>query len=138
MLVNNANKFGTIFLPCFQKNTMGFPSPAADYSEQRINLNDLIRHPVATYFFEVDNDSMKEAFIPPRSRLVVDRSVRPANGSIVVAIVNGEYVIRRLKVKGTERLLVADSEKIRPVRLEEDVADVWGVVTYIIINAREV
>lgn len=117
---------------------MGFPSPAAEYSEQRVDLNELIKHPVATYFFDVDNDSMKEAFIPPHSKLVVDRSLRPGNGSIVVAVVNGEYVIRRLKVKGTERLLMADNEKVRPVALAEDGADVWGVVTYIIINAKEV
>ncbi len=117
---------------------MGFPSPAADYSEQRIDLNELIRHPVATYFFEVDNDLMKEAHIPSGARLVVDRSLRPASGSIVVAVVNGEWVIRRLKVRGTERMLVAENPKVRPVPLNGEEADVWGVVTYIIINGREV
>jgi DNA polymerase V len=117
---------------------MGFPSPAAEYSEQRINLNELIRHPLATYFFTVENDTMKDSCIPSGCRLVVDRSVRPSNGSIVVAIANGEYLVRRLKIKGSERLLIADSASVKPVPLNEEGADVWGVVTYIIINAKQV
>jgi SOS-response transcriptional repressor LexA len=59
------------------------------------------------------------------------------NGSIVVAVSEGEHLVRRLRIRGTERLLVADNEKIRPIHLSEDGADVWGVVTYIIVNAKE-
>src|SRR5690349_341801 len=69
----------------------GFPSPAADYLEERIDINKvLIRHPLSTFLIECEGDSMKDAFIPPKAKLLIDRSLRPRNGDIVLAVLDGE------------------------------------------------
>src|SRR5580698_4293805 len=73
----------------------GFPSPAADYQEKRIDLNEeLIQHPDATFIVESDGYSMVNAFIPPKAKLLVDRSLVAKNGDIVVAAINGEFTIK--------------------------------------------
>ena len=76
----------------------GFPSPALDYLEDRIDLSkDLIRHPASTFIVECTGDSMMGAFIPPKARLVVDRSLTPVNGNIVVAVLNGEFTVKFIR-----------------------------------------
>src|SRR4051812_5693432 len=74
----------------------GFPSPASDYMEERIDLNQLlIKNPSATFFVKVEGESMIDAFIPPKALLVVDRSVHALSGDIVVAVVSGEFTVKR-------------------------------------------
>ncbi|MEJ7672703.1 MAG: S24 family peptidase [Chitinophagaceae bacterium] len=76
----------------------GFPSPAADYSEERIDLNKtLIKHPLSTFLIECEGTSMVNAFIPPKAKLLIDRSITPKNGDIVLAVLNGEFTVKYLK-----------------------------------------
>ena len=76
----------------------GFPSPALDYREERIDLDkELIRHPLSTFIVECTGDSMMGAFIPSKARLLVDRSLNAVNGNIVVAILNGEFTVKFIR-----------------------------------------
>ena len=115
----------------------GFPSPAEDYIEKKLDLNEqLIRNPAATFFVRVDGDSMRDAGIASGDILVVDRSQEVRNNAIVIAAVNGELTVKRLK-KARSRLWLVPENPDFPV-LEigpETQFDVWGVVTYIIHKA---
>lgn len=116
----------------------GFPSPADDYAEGQLDLNDLlIKRPAATFFVRVTGDSMIGAGIHERDLLVVDRSLEPENGSIVVAIIDGELTVKRLRRRRTgegERLtLEAANSRYPTLELAPDSdAQIWGVVTYAI------
>jgi DNA polymerase V len=118
----------------------GFPSPAGDYMEDRINLDKaLIKHPTATFLFQIKGESMIGAFIPPSCRVIVDRLVKPKNGSIVLAVVDGEFTVKRLVIRGAARQLQPENPKYKPIVLTEDLQfEIWGVVTYIITDAKEV
>lgn len=116
----------------------GFPSPAEDYVEKHLDLNELvIRHPAATFYVRVEGDSMRDAGIQSGDLLVVDRSLEPANGKIVVAVVNGEFTVKRIKVDGSGLSLVPENANYpsMPVSAEADF-QVWGVVTYVIHRAQ--
>jgi DNA polymerase V len=109
----------------------GFPSPAADHTQKRIDLNEhLIRNKEATYLFRVKGDSMTGAGIYEGDTLLVDRSIDPKHNNIVIAQLNGEFTVKRLYRRGGVVKLIADNP-IYPVRLikEEDDFLVWGVVT---------
>ena len=110
----------------------GFPSPAADHTQERVDLNkELIRNKDATYLFRVKGDSMTGAGIYEGDTLVVDRSVTPKHNHIVLALLNNEFTVKRLYRRGGVVKLVAENN-IYPVRLikEEDDFVVWGVVTF--------
>jgi len=109
----------------------GFPSPAADHTEERIDLNkQLIRNKAATYIFRVKGDSMTGAGIYEGDALLVDRSMDPKHNNIVVAQLNNEFTVKRLYRRGGVVKLIAENP-IYPPRLikEEDDFIVWGVVT---------
>ena len=117
---------------CTWKVPAGFPSPAADHSQERVDLNkELIRNKDATYLFRVKGDSMTGAGIYEGDTLVVDRSVTPKHNHIVLALLNNEFTVKRLYRRGGVVKLVAENN-IYPVRLikEEDDFVVWGVVTF--------
>ena len=117
---------------CTWKVPAGFPSPAADHTQERVDLNkELIRNKDATYLFRVKGDSMTGAGIYEGDTLVVDRSVTPKHNHIVLALLNNEFTVKRLYRRGGIVKLVAESN-IYPVRLikEEDDFVVWGVVTF--------
>jgi len=110
----------------------GFPSPAEDYVEGRIDLSrDLVRHPLATYYVRVDGDSM-EPLIRPGALLLVDRMVEAAEGDIVVARVGDELCVKRLHMEesGQIRLLSENSAYGLIVIAEEVDFEVWGRVMY--------
>ncbi len=109
----------------------GFPSPAEDYIEQRLDLNELlIQHPAATFFVRVNGDSMTGAGINHNDILIVDRSLEPVSGKIVIAIVNGEFTVKRLVHQGDSCQLVAENPQYPPLLISEDSnCEVWGVVT---------
>ncbi len=122
----------TIKRPLFSSGvSAGFPSPAEDYIEQRLDLNELlIQHPAATFFVRVNGDSMIGAGIHHDDILIVDRSLEPVSGKIVIAIVNGEFTVKRLVHKGASSQLVAENPDYPPVELSEDSnCEIWGVVT---------
>lgn len=118
---------------------MGFPSPAADYIEDRIDLNEILApNPLSTFFFRNDGVNMVNAFIPPKALLVVDRSQTPVNGSIVVAVVNGEFVVRYLVINEIKCLLVAANPKVADIVLTGDLStEIWGVVTGIVTQTKD-
>ena len=125
-----------MLLACFGFIPAGFPSPAGDYMEEAINLNDhLIEHPAATFYFRADGESMIGAHIPQGALLVVDRSLKAKNGSIVVAVVNGEFTVKRLE-KGLNRMrLLPENPRFKPIEITEEMqCEVWGVVRAIVID----
>lgn len=116
---------------CCWKVPAGFPSPAADHTQERIDLNkQLIRNKEATYIFRVKGDSMTGAGIYEGDALLVDRSMDPKHNHIVVAQLNNEFTVKRLYRRGGVVKLIAENP-IYPPRLikEEDDFIVWGVVT---------
>jgi DNA polymerase V len=115
----------------------GFPSPADDFIEQTLDLNDLlITNAPATFFVRASGHSMTGAGIFPNTLLVVDRSLKPANGRIVVAVVDGELTVKRLKkLRGGGVELVAEHADYEPIRFTEGrELVVWGVVKAVISN----
>ncbi len=92
------------------KVSAGFPSPAADYEDKRLYINDyLIRNPVSTFFFPVEGDSMEGAEIFAGDILVVDKSISPQHGHVVVAFVDGERLVKRLYSRAGRVALLADN-----------------------------
>lgn len=111
----------------------GFPSPAADYVEQRIDLNELlIQHPSATYFVKASGDSMIEAGISDGDLLVVDSSRKADHGDIVIAAVDGEFTVKRLQLRPTIQLNPMNSAYSPIIVGSEETLDVFGVVTFIV------
>ncbi|NMQ18897.1 translesion error-prone DNA polymerase V autoproteolytic subunit [Candidatus Competibacter phosphatis] len=112
----------------------GFPSPADDDVEGRLDLNQhLIRHPAATFFVRVSGESMLGAGIHPGDLLVVDRALEPAHGKVVIAVVNGELTVKRLCIRDGQVRLLAENERYAPIVLSGDMdLQIWGVVTNVI------
>ena len=109
----------------------GFPSPADDYIEDRLDLNELlVNNKAATFFLRVKGDSMINAGIHHGDIIVVDRSVQPGNRSIVVAVVDGELTVKRLVTRSGVAELHAENPKYAPICLQEGQdLTIWGVVT---------
>lgn len=112
----------------------GFPSPADDYVEGSLDLNKyLIKHPAATFFVRVAGDSMINAGIHPDDILIVDRSLDAVDKKVIIAIVNGELTVKRIRKKKDGIYLVAENENYKPVKINKEMEfDVWGVVTSVI------
>lgn len=120
--------------PLFQETIpAGFPSPAQDYIEDRIDLNQLmIKHPSATYFVKVSGDSMIDAGIGDGDLLVVDRSLTAGHGDIVIAAIDGEFTVKELRIRPRLHLFPRNSQ-YSPIFIHEDNAlEVFGVVTFTI------
>jgi DNA polymerase V len=112
----------------------GFPSPAESEMDGELDLNDLlIKHPVATFFVRVAGSSMIKAGIHHNDILVVDRSLEPLSGKIVIASINGELTVKRLYKEGPKVQLVAENDDYPPIDINEDMeVRIWGVVTNVI------
>jgi DNA polymerase V len=115
----------------------GFPSPAGDYLESNIDLNEwLIRNKLATYIVRVEGDSMMDE-IHPEDRLIVDRSLEPRHGDVVIACIDGEMLVKRLVVENGRYFLAAENPRYPPVELNGDREMViWGVATHSIHRLR--
>jgi DNA polymerase V len=115
-------------------NATGFGAAADDYAERGIDLNEqLIKNKPATFFFRMKGDAMEGVGIFNGDILIVDRSLKLANGKIIVAILNGELLVRRFHKNFSSAFLVPENSRLKPINLSEfsDFA-VWGVVTYVI------
>lgn len=112
------------------KVSAGFPSPAADYVDSRLDINEyLVRNPVSTFFFPVEGDSMEGAEIFDGDILVVDRSIKARHGHIVIAFIDGERLVKRLYDRAGKMALVAENPKYPPLVVREgNELTVWGVV----------
>lgn len=124
-------------IPLFlDKVPAGFPSPAADYMEDRINLNSvLIKHPESTYMLRVEGSSMIDANINDGDVVIVDSSITAKDGSIVIASVDGEFTVKRLKLNPP--MLMPMNPDFQPIHIG-DMQDlqIFGVVTFIIHKAQ--
>lgn len=126
-------------LPLFSSSVKaGFPSPAEDHIEEKLDLNRLmIEHPAATFFLRVEGESMENANIHPGDILVVDRALTPQNGLIIVAVLNGEFTVKRLKKKGNRLYLLPENPTFPEIEITAETEfQIWGVVTFIIHKAR--
>ncbi len=112
----------------------GFPSPAQDYVEACLDLNEyLISHPNSTFFVRVDGMSMINAGIHPDDILIVDRSLEPSHNRIVIAVVEGELTVKRLVISHGIYFLCPENPDFPTIEITEN-SDftIWGVVTYVI------
>ena len=112
----------------------GFPSPAEDYIDRKLDLNELlITNPAATFFVRVAGDSMTGAGIQHDDILVVDRSLEATSGKIVIAVYNGELTVKRLVHDKENIRLVAENPNYAPLIIDDDNGcEIWGVVTSVI------
>ena len=112
----------------------GFPSPAQDYTDESIDLNrDIIHHKESTFYARAVGDSLRDANVMEGDILVIDKSLEPQDGNIVVAFVDGEFTLKRVRM-GRDRLtLMPANPRYRPIEVSRDNHfAIWGVVTYAI------
>ncbi len=124
-----------IELPLFLESvSAGFPSPADDYLEGKLDLNDyLIMNPAATFLVRVTGDSMTNSGIYSGDLLIVDRSLEPKDGNIVIAVIDGELTVKRLRYVKNKLSLVPENPKYKPIEITESMNfEVWGVVSTVI------
>ena len=122
-------------IPLFESGvSAGFPSPADDYLDLPIDLNEfLIKHPAATFYVRVKGNSMEGAGIRNGDLLIVDRAEEPRNKSIVLGVIDGEFTVKRSKKKGSELYLMPDNPEFKPIKIDDNMDfQVWGVVTYVV------
>ena len=109
----------------------GFPSPADDHIEKKLDLNDyLIKQKEATFFVRIKGDSMIDAGIHDNDIVIVDKSQKASNGDIVLASIDGEFTVKLLSSYKSKYRLLAANEKYKPIEINESMQfEVWGVVT---------
>ena len=110
----------------------GFPSPADDYTEENIDLNDhLISNPFSTFFLRVKGDSMINAGIQDKDLIIVDKSLTAKPGDIIIAMIDGEFTIKRLSIRNNELYLKAENNTYPDFKFKNHIdIQIWGVVVY--------
>ena len=112
----------------------GFPSPADDFKQNRISIDqEIIKNKEATFYARVEGESMQGAGINNGDLLVIDKSIPPEDKKIAVCFIDGEFTVKRLKVKKDCMLLIAENPKYKPIKVTSDnQLIIWGIVTYVI------
>ncbi|MBN1290857.1 MAG: translesion error-prone DNA polymerase V autoproteolytic subunit [Candidatus Latescibacteria bacterium] len=131
-IMQSAARPSVALCPLFTESVpAGFPSPADDYIDDKLDLNSyLIRHPAATFFVRADGDSMVDAGIHHGDILIVDRALKPVDKSVVIAVLDGELTVKRLRKTNGELLLIPDNGAYEPLRIGAEMnCEIWGVVT---------
>lgn len=115
-------------------NATGFGAAADDYAERGIDLNEqLIRNKPATFFMKVRGEAMIRAGIFDGDMVIVDRSIKPVSGKIVIAVLNGDMLIRRLEHRLNKVRLLPETDRLSPIEVDPFAEfSIWGVVTYVI------
>ena len=124
-----------IYLPVAGSTVQaGFPSPAAGYEDEALDINDLVvSNPTATFYVRVKGNSMIDANIFDGDILVVDKSIDPCHGKIVIAVIDGEFTVKTLYTKdGLVKLIPANPEYSEILLRDEQELNIWGVVSFII------
>ena len=124
-----------ILTPIFLDSvSAGFPSPATDYMENKLDLNEyLIKHPAATFIVKASGSSMVNADIYSGDLLIVDRSITPKSNNIVIASIFGDLTVKKMKKKEKSFFLISANEEYPNIEVKEEMeCFIWGVVTYII------
>jgi DNA polymerase V len=137
--IGKSDDFASLDIPLFLDAVpAGFPSPATDYCERKLDLNELcIQKPAATYFVRAQGDSMIEAGIFSGDVLVIDRSIDASHGDIVIAAVNGELTVKRLETRPQTRLVPMNSQHAAIVIPEDADLEIFGVATNVIHSLRK-
>ena len=112
----------------------GFPSPATDYMENKLDLNEyLIKHPAATFIVKASGTSMSQAGILSGDLLIVDRSISPSNDNIVIASIFGDLTVKKILKKKKSLFLISANDEYPSIEVKEEMeCFIWGVVTYVI------
>ena len=141
IMTNNNLKF---FIPDFENTNelpfvsagikAGFPSPAADFDESKISLdNVLVKNKEATFYAKASGTSMIGAGIDDGDILVIDRSIEPQNNKIAVCFIDGEFTVKRIKIEKDGVYLMSENAVFQPIKVtDENVLVIWGIVTYVI------
>ncbi len=135
MLRQMVQFYSAVYISVFSARvSAGFPSPAADYEEGKLDLNKhLVKNPAATFFVRVTGDSMTGAGIHDGDLLIVDRSKEPASGNVVIAVIDGELTVKRMRIKSGKYSLEPENENYPVQKITENMEfEVWGVVTNVI------
>jgi len=134
----------TFFFPDFESSNelpfissgikAGFPSPAADFDESKISLdNVLVKNREATFYAKASGTSMIGAGIDDGDIMVIDRSIEPQNNKVAVCFIDGEFTIKRIKVEKDCVYLMPENKQFQPIKVtEENELIIWGMVTYVI------
>ena len=128
----NLNTLGAVYFDT--GISAGFPSPAEDFKQERLSLdNELIKNKEATFFARVSGQSMIDAGLSDNDLLVIDRSLSPAHNKIAVCFLDGEFTVKRLKVEKEEVWLQPENKNYQPIKItEENDFVIWGIVTNVI------
>jgi len=139
ILLGDAQTFLRLRIPLFlERVSAGFPSPAEDYIEKTLDLNELcIQHPAATFFVRVQGESMIGVGIFPGDVLVVDRSLRAQHGDIIIASLESEMTVKELHLKPLPVCLLPRNPAYQPILIEDGmVLEVFGVVTNVVRSLK--
>ena len=112
----------------------GFPSPADDFKELRISIDqEVVRNEAATFYARVSGQSMQGAGLDDGDLLVIDRSLEPQHDKIAVCYIDGEFTVKRLKVAAEGIFLMPENPNYKPIKMnEENELIIWGIVTYVV------
>ena len=110
----------------------GFPSPAEDHIDVSLNLNDyLVKHPSSTFYIYVKGDSMIGSGIYDGDLMVVDRSLEPQSNNIAVAVIDGEFTVKKIYKNKNQIYLLPDNKNYKPIHIKEGMDfQIWGIVTH--------
>ena len=128
----NVNTLGAVYFDT--GISAGFPSPAEDFKQERLSLdNELIKNKEATFFARVSGQSMIDAGLNDNDLLVIDRSLSPAHNKIAVCFLDGEFTVKRLRVKNDEVWLQPENKNYQAIKITEaNDFVIWGIVTNVI------
>lgn len=136
----------TFFIPDFENShelpfvssgiKAGFPSPAADFDESKISLdNVLVKNREATFYAKASGNSMIGAGIDDGDILVIDRSLEPKNNKVAICFIDGEFTVKRIKIEEDFVYLMPENKNYQPIKVtHENELIIWGIVTYVIKN----
>ena len=116
----------------------GFPSPADDFIEMEINLQDyIVKNKEATFCVKVEGTSMTKAGINSGDIMIVDRALHPKHNDIVLAVIDGEFTVKRIAVNENSLYLMPENDNFSPIKITTAMNfQVWGIITHIIHKAR--
>src|SRR5574344_1263663 len=123
-----------IALPLVEGVKCGFPSPAEDFSDMRLNITEeIVKNPASTFYARVSGNSMVDDGIGDGDILVVDKSVEPYDGCVAICFIDGEFTLKHLQIHSGYAMLVPANKKFKPIKVtQENDFVIWGVVRYVI------
>ncbi len=112
----------------------GFPSPAGDFDESKISIDQIVvKNQATTFYAKASGNSMVNAGIDDGDILVIDRSLEPSNFKIAVCYIDGEFTVKRIKIDQTGTYLQPENDNYKPLKItEENELIIWGIVTYVV------